>query len=50
MEDDLKNFKNERRFEIEDNNFFFLISLQFRGKPFLELAELSKILSYFVPT
>jgi hypothetical protein len=50
MEDDLKNFKNERRFEIEDKKKLFLISLQFRGKPFLGLAQLSKILSYFVPT
>ena len=50
MKDDLKNFKNERQFEIEDNKNLFLISLQFKGKPFLGLAQLSKILSNFVPT
>jgi hypothetical protein len=39
MEDDLK---------IKKNKNLFLIPLKFRGKPFLGLAQLSKILLFII--
>ena len=40
MEDDPKNTKND---DLKKNINLFLIPLKFRGKPFLGLAQLSKI-------
>ena len=44
MEEDLK--KKKRRPTINEN--LFLIPLKFRGKPFLGLAQLSKIFIYIL--
>ena len=48
-EDDLKkNEKNEDDLKIKNKKNLFSIHLKFRGKPFLGLAQLSKIFTFIM--
>ena len=47
MEDDLKQRRRKEKNDIKKNQNLFLIPLKFWGKPFLGLAQLSKIFDFY---